>query len=198
MSETSSLRSEWPAPASAAERAPEAAGPGQPLPADSSQLELGAGSRFGRTASWDPAKSRHGASGDEQGARGPRGSDLLCCHGGADPGVPRLPLRAGRASVPRTRHRGSAAAPTEQGRSQLRARVESAGIGLRESTRRSWKRLRWLRPGSTKQTTRLQRRLARTARTGGLTAYSSVARACCGPGVPGWIGSGAAGRLGSW
>ncbi|MGZ6669550.1 MAG: hypothetical protein ACXVH3_33255, partial [Solirubrobacteraceae bacterium] len=33
--------------------------------------------------------------GDEQGAHGPRGADLLCFHGGCGSGVPRLPLRAG-------------------------------------------------------------------------------------------------------
>ena len=51
--------------------------------------------------------------GDEHGARGPRGSDLLCSPGVWVRGVPRLLLRAGSAVRTKApRHCGSAAAPT--------------------------------------------------------------------------------------
>jgi hypothetical protein len=76
--------------------------------------------------------------GEEKGARGPRGSDLLCSSRGVWSGVPRLPLRAGSAihpSAPRPRHRGSAASPTRTVPSRLRAPGELGGVRLRSGGR---------------------------------------------------------------
>ena len=117
--------------------------------------------------------------GDEHGARGPRGSDLLCSPGVWVRGVPRLLLRAGSAVRTKApRHCGRRDRPRrERCRSQLRA-PGRLGLGSGQWARRSSEPcLRWLRPGATTRTIRLQPRLARAARTDCLAAHSLVARA---------------------
>ena len=116
--------------------------------------------------------------------------------------VKRVRIRGcrGYRSAPAARawHRGSSAAPIEQGRSQLSARVESAGIGLRQSTRRL--RSVFVGSGPDRRSRPHDCSGGSHARRGpaGLIAYSSVARACFWSRRSRLNRVWVAGRLGSW